>query len=184
MLLVFDNHLLGNTCGIVSLGIICYAFLDVSKSYLTAELRYDDSIEWVPLSDDITLLHYVLILEIERRTVRHCHVREDNICCWVDEANFSKTAHYHLTLLAWIICINTLEEWNGAKLIKLDTCLFYLTGNGCICSSTTSDTTGVERTESQLSTRLTNSLCSDNADSLTLLHHALGSKVTSVALHT
>ena len=41
----------------------------------------------------------------------------------------------------------------------------------------------MERTEGQLCTWLTNSLCSDDTDSLTFLHHALSGKVTSVTLH-
>src|SRR5699024_6038788 len=43
-------------------------------------------------------------------------------------------------------------------------------------------TTGVERTQRQLRTRLTDGLCGDYADSFTLLNHAAGSQVTSVTL--
>ena len=53
----------------------------------------------------------------------------------------------------------------------------------CIGSSVTCDTTGVERTEGQLRTRLTNGLCGDDTNSLTLLYHALSGKVTSITFH-
>ena len=39
----------------------------------------------------------------------------------------------------------------------------------------------MEGTECKLRTRLTNSLCSNDADSLALMHHALCGKVTTVA---
>ena len=41
----------------------------------------------------------------------------------------------------------------------------------------------MERTKCQLSTRLTDSLSSNHTNSLTLLYHTTGSKVTTVTLH-
>ena len=41
----------------------------------------------------------------------------------------------------------------------------------------------MERTESKLCTRLTDSLSGDDTDGLTLLHHALSGEVASVTLH-
>ena len=55
--------------------------------------------------------------------------------------------------------------------------------DGCVGCSVGCHTTGVERTEGQLRTRFTDGLCSDDTDSLALLHHALSGEVTSVALH-
>ena len=53
----------------------------------------------------------------------------------------------------------------------------------CIGGCVTSHTTGVERTECKLSTRLTNSLSGNHTYSLTELYHALCSEVASVTLH-
>ena len=41
----------------------------------------------------------------------------------------------------------------------------------------------MERTKCKLCTRLTNGLCSNHTDSLSLLHHLAGGKVATVALH-
>ena len=41
----------------------------------------------------------------------------------------------------------------------------------------------MERTEGELRTGFTDSLGSDDADSLTLLHHAAGGEVAAIALH-
>ena len=52
-----------------------------------------------------------------------------------------------------------------------------------IGGSVTCHTTGVERTQCQLCTWLTDSLGSDHTNSLTLLDHTTGSQVTAVTLH-
>ncbi len=53
---------------------------------------------------------------------------------------------------------------------------------GRLCRRTARQTTGVESTEGQLRTRLTDSLRRDDADRLTLLHHLTGCKVAAVTL--
>ena len=53
-------------------------------------------------------------------------------------------------------------------------------GVGC---GITGHTTGVERSEGQLRTRLTDGLSGDDADGLALLHHAAGGKVAAITLH-
>ena len=53
---------------------------------------------------------------------------------------------------------------------------------GVLSRSATGQTTGVEGTQRQLSTRLADSLSGNHADSLTLLHHKTCSQVTAVAL--
>ena len=94
----------------------------------------------------------------------------------IDEADFRQTAYDHLA------CLSVFLERNGTELIEFNLRII-LCYDRSVCSGITSHTTGVECTESQLSSRLTDSLCSDDTDSLTLLNHAAGCEVASVALH-
>ena len=90
-------------------------------------------------------------------------------------------AYYLLTkyVIAFLVFLN---ERNGIQLIKLNTRLI-LRSNLSIGSSIRSNTTGVECTESKLSTRLTNSLSRNHTYSLTKLYHTSSSQVTAVTLH-
>ena len=122
------------------------------------------------------------MFEEERRTIRYRYIRQYNTSIGIYETTFCQTADNHLTF-----CVSTfalIYEWYGTQFIKFYLCLSSSTLNSCICCCVTSDTTGVESTQSKLSTWLTNSLCSDDTNSLTLLYHTLGSKVTSVTLLT
>ena len=89
---------------------------------------------------------------------------------------------YYLLALDIVAFLIFLYEWNCAQLIKLDARL-VLRSNLSVGSSVRRDTTGVEGTESKLSTRLTDSLCSDDTHSLTELNHTSCSQVTAVTLH-
>ena len=89
---------------------------------------------------------------------------------------------YYLLALHVIAFFILFYKRNGAQLIKLDTCL-VLCLNLSICCSIRSNTTSVECTKSQLSTRLTDSLSGDDTDSLTELNHTSSSQVTSITLH-
>ena len=118
---------------------------------------------------------------IQRRTVRNIQCSKDDVCIWINETDFGQVAYYLLALdiISFLIF---LDERNSAQLIKLDTRL-VLRSNLSIGSSVRRNTTGVECTESKLSTRLTNSLSCDDTDSLTKLNHAGCSQVTTVTLH-
>ena len=94
----------------------------------------------------------------------------------VNEAQLTQTADHHLALTAVLV------ERYGANLFHLNPGII-LSHDRSVGSSVGSHTTGVERTQRQLSTRLTDSLCSDDTDSLTLLDHLTGSQVTTVTLH-
>ena len=78
--------------------------------------------------------------------------------------------------------MSILIERYGTNFLHLNLCLLILIDDAGVGSGIGSHTTGVERTERQLSTRLTNSLCSDDTDSLTLLYHTTGSEVTTITL--
>ena len=62
--------------------------------------------------------------------------------------------------------------------------MVVLTDDAGVGGSITCHTTGVERTERQLRTRLTDGLCGNHTDSLTFLDHTTGGEVTAVTLHT
>ena len=98
----------------------------------------------------------------------------------LNEAGLSQTADHHLTI--HVAHFTVLNEGHGAQLVELN--LAVVLGHdagvgGCVGSHTT----GVERTERQLCTRLTDSLSGNHTDSLTLLNHTTGSQVTAVTLH-
>ena len=104
--------------------------------------------------------------------------RKDNACVHVNDAKFSQTTYYDLHILtSFINCIYR------TKFLKFQTTII-LQNDACISSHVTCDTTGVEGTQCQLSTRLTDRLSSDDADSFTLLHHSAGCKVTSITFST
>ena len=79
--------------------------------------------------------------------------------------------------------MTVLIKRNRADFLQLNHCVFIFTYDAGISSSVGSHTTGVERTQCQLSTRLTNSLSCNHTNSLTLLYHAACSKVTTVTFH-
>ena len=113
---------------------------------------------------------------VERRTVRHVHGRKNNLGIRVDESNLAKTADYHLALSSVFV------KRHGAEFLKLEQAVVLCHDRGVGCS-VGCHTTGVERTESKLCTRLTDGLGGDDTHCLTLLYHLSCSEVASVALH-
>ena len=89
---------------------------------------------------------------------------------------------YYLFALDIVAFLIFLYEWYCAQLVKLDTRLI-LRSNLSIGSCIRCNTTGVECTESQLCTRLTNSLSSDDTNGFTQLYHTGRCQVTAIALH-
>ena len=88
LVLRVGNNLLGKTSSLVSLSTECDALDNVVEAQCTGILCNDDSVERVPLGDKVALLHYVALLEVERRTVRHIDSRQCDICVRVDELKF------------------------------------------------------------------------------------------------
>ena len=176
LILRFGDNLLGQTGCFVGFGTEGNTLHHVVELECTTVFGHDYCVEGVPLGNLVTLLHHVASLEIERRTVRYVHRREYNLRVGVNETDLTQTAHNHLALVAILI------ERHRSQLLKLEHTVVL--GNdrgigGCVGSHTT----GVERTERQLGTGLTNGLCGNHTHSLTLLHHAAGSQVAAVTLH-
>ena len=61
----FGDNLLGKTCGFVGLGLIGNTGNNVVEAKGTLVLGHDDSIERVPLGNEVALLHGVAVLEVE-----------------------------------------------------------------------------------------------------------------------
>ena len=176
LVLRLGNNLLGQSGGFIGLCTESNALDNVVELQPTGILGDDDGIERIPLGNLVALLDGVAILEIKRRTVGDVDRREDNLGIDIDKAEFAKTADYHLTLASVLV------EGNRTDFLQLylSVILGHDAGIGC---SIGCHTTGVERTQRQLSTRLTDSLGGNHTDSLTLLYHPAGGKVATVTLH-
>ena len=182
MILGIGDNLLSKTSCLVGLSLECHTCFHITETQLTRILGNDDSVEWIPLCNQITTLYNVSIIEIQRRTVWHVQCRKDNVSVRIDKAHFCQTAYDHLTLARIKVCTLFLER-NGTQLIELKTRII-LCNDRSVCGSITSHTTSVERTKGKLCSRLTNSLSSNHTNSLTSLNHTLSSKVTAVTLST
>ena len=181
LILRVGDNLLFKTSSFIDLSTISSIFLYIIEFQCTSILAHDYGVEWIPLSNDSTLFYDLTFFMIERRTIRYIQCRKDDICIRIYETDFCKVA-YNLLAINIVSFLIFLYEWNSAQLVEFDTCL-VLCLNLSISSSVGSNTTGVECTESQLSTWLTDSLCSDDTHSLTQLYHAGSSQVAAIALH-
>ena len=65
LVLRVGDNLLGKTCSLVGLGTIGYALDYVVEAQCTCIFCHDDSIERVPLGNEVALLHEVALLEVE-----------------------------------------------------------------------------------------------------------------------
>ena len=104
--------------------------------------------------------------------------RKNNTGIYIYKTNFSQTTYYHFCRFTHLI-----YNIYRTQLFKFKTCIVF-SNDTCISSDIGSSTTGVECTQCQLCTRLTDRLSCDYTDSLTLLNHAARSQVTSVTFST
>jgi hypothetical protein len=163
-----DDDTLGHTRGLVGLGFIGQAFDDIAETQCTGVLADDHGIEGVPLTNNVSLLDNIVGLEEQRATVWHVQCGQHDVCIEIDELNLGQTAHNHLTFNLGLAAL--VDERYGTKAVEpqLGVILRFHAGIG---SGVLGHTTGVERTERKLCTRLTDSLCRNHADSLSHLHH-------------
>ena len=171
-----DDELL-QACLFVGLNLVVDTFDDIFELDLTGHLRNDNSVEGIPLGNNLVLLHCIAVVLVERTAVGHVGRQQDNACGGVDEANFCQTAHNDLCR-----CSSLVDNVHGAQFLELEAGIVLGLDAG-IGRCVACHTAGVERTERQLCTRLTDGLCCNDADCLALLHHAAGGKVAAVALH-
>ena len=174
----FCNDDFTQTCSFIRFYLICYIFNYRFKVNLTCSFCNNNGIERVPLSNQLTFLNDFTIWCIQFRTIRNVMCWQDNTCINIHETNFSQTTNNDLNCFTCFF-----NSVYCTQFFKLKTCI-VLRNNTCICSHVTGDTSSVERTQCQLSTRFTDWLSSDNTNSLTFLNHTAGSKVTSITLST
>ena len=96
----------------------------------------------------------------------------------IHETHFRQTAYHHLRRFARFV-----DDVYRTEFLKFQTGRI-LSHDACVGSDVGCRTTGVERTQRQLCTRLTDGLRGNHAHSLTLLNHTAGGKVTSVTFGT
>ena len=148
------------------------------KFNLTGSFRDNNGIERVPLSNQLTLFNHIAIRYIQCRTVRNVMSRQNNISVYIHKTYFSQTTYHHFRRFAHLI-----NNVNRAELIEFQTSGIF-SYNARISCNIGGCTTGMERTQCQLCTRLTNWLGSDYTDSFTFLNHAARCKVTSITFST
>ena len=181
MVFRFDDNTFGHTRCLVGFCLVSSTLDDVVETKFTCILADNNRIKWVPTADNIALLHLVVVLKVQWATIRYVHSCKNNLCIRIDKLNFGKTAHYHLAVN---FCVTALvNKRYGAQTIKLKFSIVFRLDRG-ISRSIFGHTTRVEGTKCKLCTRLTDSLCSDNADSLAKMYHFRGSQVATIALAT
>ena len=110
------DDFLGHTRCLVGLSLKGCTLDDIVEFQLTSIFRHDDSIEWIPLGDEIAPLHLFTLLEIERTTVWHVERREDDARVRIDKTNLGKVADHHLAYT--FLLTHFLYEWYGVKFVK------------------------------------------------------------------
>ena len=98
----------------------------------------------------------------------------------IDEAHLRQTAYHHVAVDVLLAVV--LHKRNHAQLVELYARV-VLCHDRRVGGGIGSHTTGVERTQGKLCSRLTDCLCGNHTDSLAYLHHAACGKVASVTLH-
>ena len=148
LILGFDNDLFLQTGCFVTFNIVSYVFNQTFKFDFTGNLRYDNGIERVPFDDNITFLDCISILEEQFGTIRNIMSQQDNLRRRIHNTKFSQTAYNNLTFLASFFTVY------GTKLFDFQNTVIFRS-NAVFCSDVRSDTTDVECTQCQLSTRFT-----------------------------
>ena len=145
---------------------------------MTSEFAYDDCVEGVPFADHVSGLDFVAVLEEQFRAVGDGRACECELGLGIDDAHFGETSEHDFDGLAVAADFGGCD---GAEFLDLENAVIaryvrrYGGDVGC-------DTTDVECTECQLSTRFADRLCCDHADSLAFLHEAVVGEVAAVAL--
>ena len=162
----------------IRLYLISHVFNNAFKFNLTGSFGNDNCVERIPTGNHLALLYHFTVSSIERRTVRYVVGRKNNTRVDIHETHFSQTAYHYLCRFACFVnnvYRTEFFEFQTGRVLSHDTCV----GSDIGCR-----TTGMECTQCQLCTRLTDRLCSNYADCLTFLNHAAGSQITSVTLGT
>ena len=161
----FNDDVLALLCSLVGLHAICYVLDNVLELNLTSRLCYDNRVEGIPLSDYIALLYDISLVLKQGAAIRYILSEQYYTSLRFNKANFGQTTHDNLIGTIVSLCLYS------TKFLKFQTSL-VLCLNLCIGNGITCHTTGMESTQSQLSTRLTDRLGCDNTHGLALVNHA------------
>ena len=144
----------------------------------TCSFCYNNSVERIPAGNHLTFFYDLTISCIKSRTIRYIMSRKNNTSIHIHKAYFSQTTYYNLCRFACFI-----YHIYSTKFFKFQTCRI-LSCDTCIGCNIGSRTTGVESTQRQLRTRLTDRLCSNYTNSLTSLNHLARCKITPITFCT
>ena len=176
LVLRLDDHLLRKARLLVTLVAVGHTLDDVLVDGTTVVLRDNHGVVGVPLANHVALLHLGAVRHEERRTVGKVVRIENDVGLRVDDAELRLTRDDDVNRLA-----GSILALDRTQLVDFQTTLVLRNDVG-LDGSTTGHTTDVERTQSQLRTRLADGLCRDDADHLALLYHAGRGQVAAVAL--
>ena len=177
-ILRFDDDDFTQTGSVIDICLVSHVFNHCFEFNLTRSFGNDNSVERVPLSDELTLFYHFTVSSIELGTVRYVMCRKYDTCIYIHKTQFSQTTYYNLHGFAHFV-----DRINGTEFFEFQTGV-VLGNDARIGSDVTCSTPCVEGTECQLSTRFTDRLSSDDTDSFALLNHTAGSQVTAITLRT
>ena len=178
LILGLNNDDFTQTGRLVRLYFISNIFNYAFKLNLTCSFRYNNSVKRIPTGNHFTFFYDFAISSIKCRTIRHIMSRKNNPSIYIYKTYFSQTAYHNFcrfTSFIHNIYSTKFFEFQTRRILSHDT---------CISCNISSRTTGMESTQRQLCTRLTDRLCSNYTNSLTSLNHLTCCKVTSIAFRT
>ena len=143
----------------------------------TGDVGNNNGIVRIPLGNKFVLGQHVAGSLVKLGAVGQQGREEGNVGIGIDNTHFSRTTHDNMVAVALVVGIR-----HGTEFVDDETAFVFGLQAGGGTNVSTGDTTDVEGSQGQLSTRLTDSLCGDDADGLTLLDHLAGGQVAAIAL--
>ena len=174
----FNNDNFAQTGRFIRLYFISNVFNNTFKLNLTSSFCYNNSIERIPASNHLTFLYYFTISGIKCRTIRYVMSRKNNTGIYIHKTYFCQTTYHNFCRFTSFV-----HNVYSTEFFKFQACRI-LSHNTCIGCDIGSRTTGMEGTQRQLCTRLTDRLCSNYPNSLTSLNHLACCKITSITFRT
>ena len=101
-----------------------------------------------------------------------------DICIFIQDTQLRQTSHDNITN-----CSVIQNVFNRTQFLIFNVTI-VLRLQRVLAGNISCGTSHMEGSQCQLSTRLTDRLCSDNPDSLTFLNHTAGCQVTSITFRT
>ena len=164
-----DNRSTDRTTGLF-FGGHCLAVNDVLEADLTSDFRHDRNRVWVPSTNDLAGFHFIAFADFQRRTLRNL-VRLKLTTASVQNRDFTVSVQHDG--IAFVVGhVTHASDANRSSLLDSFLVIF---GNRV------RNTTNVECTHGQLSTRFTDRLSRDDSDRHTFFDHVTGRHIHPVA---